>query len=321
MHPTPTSPSTSPSAPASLEPLDFPAFRTAVSESFVPLKVTSDRPDPFSGSIRHAEADAVHFSIVSATEHAVERTPQLIAADPRRYYKLGLQLAGTGLLVQGGRETLLQPGSIAIYETDRPYSLAFDGDSRTLVVMFPSRLVDLPQQAVAELTATPLGTAGGMGGLVGAFLANLADRFDLVSGISGERIGRNAVDLVVTMLSNELAAGRVEVNPRQRLFAEITRFIDDRLRTGGLDPVSIAAAHYISPRHLHALFHENGTTVSTWVRRRRLEECRVRLADPAFAGRSISSIAADWGFADGAHFSRVFRAEFGRSPSDVRARH
>lgn len=299
--------------------LDFPGFRTAVSESFVPLKVTSDRPEPFAGSIRHVAADDVHFSIVSATEHAVERTTELVAADDRRYYKLGVQLAGTGLLVQENRETLLEPGSIAVYATDRPYSLMFDGSSRTLVMMFPSRLLDLPHRAVGELTATPLGTAGGMGDLVGTYLSSLAERLELLAGPTGERVARNAVDLTAAMLSNELACGRVEVSPRERLFAEITRFVDTHLGSPDLDPASIAAAHFISPRHLHALFHDNGTTVSTWIRRRRLEECRLRLADPAFAGRSISSVAADWGFADAAHFSRAFRAEFGCSPRDMRA--
>lgn len=300
--------------------LDFPGFRTAVSESFVPLKVTSERPEPFRGSIRHVAADDVHFSIVSATEHAVTRTPELVAGDDRRFYKLGVQLEGTGLLVQEHRETLLQPGSIAIYSTDRPYSLMFDGDSRTFVMMFPSRLLDLPHRAIGELTATPLGAAGGMGDLVGTFLSNLAGRLDLIAGPTGERLARNAVDMAAAMLSNELAVGRVELSPRERLFAEITRFIDANLGGPGLDPATIAAAHFISPRYLHALFHDHDTTVSTWVRRRRLEECRRRLADPAFDDRSISSVAADWGFADAAHFSRAFRAEFDCSPRDVRAR-
>lgn len=299
--------------------LDFPAFRAAVSESFVPLKVTSDRPEPFAGSIRHVATGDVHFSIVSGTEHGVERTPELVAGDDRSLYKIGVQLEGTGLLVQEQRETLLEPGSLAIYSTDRPYSLTFGGASRTFVMMFPSRMLDLPHRAIGELTATPLGSAGGMGGLVGSYLVSLAERLDLIEGPTGDRVARNAVELAATMLSNELAAGRIEINPRERLFTEITRFIDAHLRSPDLDPATIAAAHFISPRYLHSLFHENDTTVSTWVRRRRLDECRIRLGDPAFDDRAISSIAAEWGFTDAAHFSRAFRAEFGCTARELRA--
>lgn len=299
--------------------LDFSRFRTAVNESFVPLRVTTDHPDPFRGSIQHTESDAVRFSIIEATEHTVERTPALIKARPRQYWKVGVQLEGVGLLVQDGRETLLRPGSLAIYQTDRAYSLAFENSSRTLVVMFPMHLVDLPLEAVRQLTATPLEQSGGIGSLVVPHLMNLASDLDVVDGVSGTRLARNTVDLIVTLLSNELALGVVELNPHQRLFGDIVRYIDERLGYRELDPASIAAAHFISPRHLHALFHENDTTVTTWVRRRRLEECRVRLSDPVNDGRSIMSIATQSGFSDPAHFSRTFRSEFGHSPSELRA--
>lgn len=300
--------------------LDFPQFRTAVSESFVPLHVTTDHPEPFRGTVEHAVADSVHFSIVEATDHCVKRTPALIASARRRFYKVGLQLDGTGILVQEGREALLRPGSLAIYDTDTPYSLGFEDRSRTLVVMFPAHLVDLPLEAVGELTATPLERSGGIGPLVAAHLTNLAGDLDAVHGPAGARLARSTVDLIVTLLAHELAAGRVELDPRQRLFAEIVRFIEAHLGSRELDSTSIAAAHYVSPRHLQALFHDNDATVATWIRRRRLEECRTRLRDPASDTRSVLSIATEFGFADAAHFSRAFRAEFGCSPTEVRAR-
>ncbi len=309
-----------PRAPNAAEITEFARFRTAVSESFVPLHVTSDRPDPFRGSISHAEADGVHFSIVSATEHTVERTPRLIADTARRYFKLGIQLEGTGLLVQDGRETLMQPGSLALYDTDRPYSLASDNAMRCLVVMFPTHMVDLPLDAVGQITATPLARSGGIGQVVAPYLENLAGHLDQLGAAGGARLARNTVDLVVTMLGNELDLARVETSPRQRRFGEITRYIDAHLATADLTPGTIAAAHFISPRHLHAIFHENGTTVSTWIRRRRLEHCKRQLDDARFDDRSVTRIADGWGFTDPAHFSRAFKAEFGCSPRDVRNR-
>ncbi|MBL8942370.1 MAG: helix-turn-helix domain-containing protein [Myxococcales bacterium] len=51
----------------------------------------------------------------------------------------------------------------------------------------------------------------------------------------------------------------------------------------------------------------------------RLDRCRAQLLDPAHAHRSISEIAFALGFTSAAHFSRAFRARFGRSPRTLRA--
>ena len=48
------------------------------------------------------------------------------------------------------------------------------------------------------------------------------------------------------------------------------------------------------------------------------EHCRHDLRDPLLADRPVGVIAADWGFVDPAHFSRVFRAAYGTTPQEYR---
>ena len=67
------------------------------------------------------------------------------------------------------------------------------------------------------------------------------------------------------------------------------------------------------------LFQPEGTTVSAWIRARRLEGARRDLGDPEFAGLTIAALAARWGFSDPARFSRAFRAVYGCSPTEARA--
>jgi AraC-like DNA-binding protein len=229
--------------------------------------------------MRARRLDRVAVVEVSSTSHEVHRTPALIAQSNQRYFKLNLQLQGTGLLIQDNREALLRPGDLSIYDTSRPYTLAFEGDARLMVVMFP---------------------------------------WDALSGPSGSRLATNALDLVSTMLHSELDMSPDRMRPQALLAASVREYIDANLADPLLSPASIAAAHFISTRHLHNVFHESGTTVASWIRTQRLEGARRELRDPLLAGMPVGAVAGRWGFLDAAHFSRSFRDAFGESPSDWR---
>lgn len=294
-------------------------FRAAVSESFVPLQVSTAGPDHFRGIIRGASVDEVHVNEVRATSHVVERTPELIARSDRSYFKLSLMLAGTGMLIQDDREAVLQAGDLAVYDTDRPYSLVFDDDFRTMVVMFPKHLISLPSDMIGQLTAVRISGQGGLGGMVVPYLTQLAGNLDQLAGTTGARLAHSALDLVTTVFTRELGLDEVSADPHRALVQRIRSYIDRNLASTDLGPATIASAHFISTRHLHGLFQEQGVTVSTWIRTRRLEQCRRDLLDPMLADRPVAAIAARWGFVDAAHFSRAFKTAFGISPSEYRA--
>lgn len=296
-------------------------FRAAVNDSFVPLQVTSSHPDRFRGVIRGAGVDEVHVTDVRATDHVVERTPELIARGDRPYFKVSLMLAGTGLLIQDDREAVLAPGDLAVYDTSRPYSLVFDSDFRTMVVMFPRHLITLPADMVGQLTAVRISGSEGLGSVVAPYLTQLAANLDQLAGSTGARLAHSALDLVTTVFTRELGLDGATADPHRALMQRIRGHIDRHLASTDLSPATIAAAHFISTRHLHGLFQEQGTTVSTWIRTRRLEQCRRDLIDPVFADRPVAAIAARWGFVDAAHFSRAFKAAYDQSPSEFRATH
>lgn len=295
-------------------------FRAAVNDSFVPLRVASAHPDRFRGVIRGSTIDNVHLSVLHATDHVVERTPELIARGDRAYFKVSLMLAGTGLLIQDGREALLSPGDLAVYDTNRPYSLVFEQDFRTMVVMFPQPLITLPPTVVSQLTAVRICGNSGLGAIVGPYLRQLAEQLDQLAGSTGVRLVHTTADLVTTLLTRELGLDGPCVDPHRALGQRIRSYIEANLASTELCPTSIANAHFISTRHLHGLFRHQGTTVSTWIRTGRLEQCRRDLISVAYADRPVAAVAARWGFVDAAHFSRSFKAEFGVSPSEYRAR-
>jgi len=300
---------------------DFNSFRTAISAEFVPLRLISNRADQFRARVRSTDLDSVHFSEISATQHSVERTPELIARSDNSCFKLNLQLAGHGMLVQDGRETLLGPGELAIYSTSRPYTLAFDEEFRTLVVMFPKQLLGLPADVLSQLTAVRMSGREGVGSMVVPFLGHLAGNISSLKGAAGVKLAHSAIDLIAAMFSETLDVTHLTAAPHTMLRQNVLNYIEENLHSPDLSPPQIATAHFISTRHLHAIFSAQGETVSSWIRTRRLEYCRRDLMDPAYARRPVAVIAGRWGFTDAAHFSRMFKSAFGAAPSEYRQQH
>lgn len=299
--------------------LTFTAYRHAVSNAVVALDVHTADDQRFRGSLGASVAGDIHVFDIGADSHSVHRTPGLISRAPQQYFKFSLIEHGSGLIVQDGREISLRAGDMAIYDTDRPYSLLFDDTMRMSVVMFPKVMLDIPAETVGRLTATRLDGAGGVGAMIGPYVASLARGAAELDGHVARRMFRTAVDMVGTLVEASLGRDGTSTDAHGTLLRRMLDYIDENLSDSELSPGQIAAAHFVSVRHLHAVFNEQGTTVSTVIRSRRLERCYDALVDPQQAHRSITAVATAHGFVDAAHFSRTFRAHFGVPPSSVRA--
>lgn len=292
-------------------------WRNVVNTSFVPLQIDEAEGVPFRGHIQQAVVGDISVFEIVATPHLVQRTQELIDQGDGRYYKLSLQLSGAARLEQDGRVANLVEGDLAIYDTHRPYALSYPANNRSMVIMFPHEAVDLPPDEIASVTAVRFPSNTGLGRVINPFFVELGRNLEELHGTHASRLVHSALDLLVTMISQELQRDP-DANPARSLVREVREFILENLPDPDLSPEKIARAHYISTRHLYTIFSADGATVSAWIRQRRLEYIRRDLADPVHAARPVSNIAAHWGLLDAAHFSRAFKTEFGISPSAYR---
>lgn len=299
---------------------DFSSYRATVSHAVVALDVHADDPDRFRGRLDAAVSGDIHLFDVQATSHAVHRTPALVAGAPQHYFKFSLIEHGTGMIVQDGRETTLRAGDMGLYDTDKPYSLVFDDDVRMSIVMFPRELLDIPADLLSRITAVRLDGESRIGEMVRPYLSTLAHQITRVDGHIARRLLRTAFDMVGTLLEYQLGDA-TKSTTQDTLMRRILDYVDEHLSDADLSPSQIAAAHFISVRRLHALFSEQGTTISTVVRARRLDRCYDDLVNPLLSERSVTNIALGNGFVDAAHFSRTFRSHFGVTPSSLRMAH
>ncbi|MEU7854870.1 helix-turn-helix domain-containing protein [Nonomuraea sp. NPDC049141] len=176
--------------------------------------------------------------------------------------------------------------------------------------------------AVASSATAPdrlLEACDDLGAHIAAFLRRLIDE-GAVTAEDAVRISTTLQDAVADHLASELGKGATPAtdDPQMVPLLRIQRFIEQRLGDRDLSPATIASAHHVSLRYLQRLFQQNGLSVATWIRERRLERCRRDLADPKKANVPVRSIGAWWGFLSDAHFNRAFRAAYGVPPATYR---
>ncbi|HKD98874.1 MAG TPA: helix-turn-helix domain-containing protein [Micromonosporaceae bacterium] len=303
--------------------LDYVEAITAT--TWVPMECRSDHRADYRAEFRASGLGAMQVVVMDVMPITVCRTPKLISqADPDMLKVLLVCGGGTSVVDQGGQQARLSASEFAIYDTRRPYEVTCgvgqDRPIRLLTFMFSPTLLPLPPSRLPRLTATRIASSAGLGDLTSQFLLQLAHNVDHYSPAEAARLSTAALEVLATRLAREAGIddwGTPEAR-RHALLTTVQGFIQQHLGDPWLSPGTIAAAHHLSLRSLQQLFHDEGLTVAGWIRQRRLEQCRRDLADPALASRSVAAVAARWGFASAADFSRAFRAVHGMPPAEYR---
>ncbi len=296
-------------------------WRQALSETFVPMTVGAVTGDRFGGFLRSAWIGRLMVAEVASTAQDIQRTSREISRTDAEYLQIGMVCRGVATVVQDGREAVLSVGDFAVFETTRPFRWTFGGDWDVGAFTLPRGSVGLSEAESRLLTARRLDGQSGITGVVSRFLRDLARNADSLSGTQSERVLADVTDLVVTLLGDWVDDSEVVRSSVQRsLILRIKDYIECRLADPTLGPAEIAAAVNISTRYLHQLFAGEHRSVSQYMRGLRLERCRRDLLDPRLADQSVAAIAFRWGFGDLSGFNRAFRAAFGATPRELRAR-
>ena len=297
----------------------FQFWQDAVCDTFVELdcEIYADRP--FFGELATTHCDGLHFSSVRADGQTVTRTRSRIRRSREEVMLISLQVSGSGVVSQDGREARLGPGDFACYDSTRPYTLKFDAEFEQLVLHMPREDMVRRIGRTEAWTARRVEAASPVGSLVLPFVYQSASVVSEVAPATASRLSETCLSLVTAALGERLGVGTdPQTAGRIALTYRAKAFIESNLHNHALNTEKVAAHLRISPRYLQDLFHAEETTVSDWIWKRRLEKSRGYLADPLRAYDSIAQIALACGFADFGHFSRRYKDAFGASPREDR---
>jgi AraC-like DNA-binding protein len=206
----------------------------------------------------------------------------------------------------GGAEFLLDPATAYLERPGEEYRVAHPaegGDACTQLTLPPELIEDGPH---VELRFTRPDVDLAQRLLVRAPGDDEVEFVDRAVAIA---------DMLLDSRAPRAAAARAAAAAARRRVVEVAR--EAIAHDSTLDLVALARAAAVSPHHLSRTFRaETGETVSRYRNRIRVRLALERLAE---GEDRLARLAAELGFADQAHLSRVVREEVRRTPTSLRA--
>lgn len=277
------------------------------------------------GWVRSAPLTSTNCAEIASCTQRLTHGRTEVRRSPADVVFVNLQLIGTCRGEQDGRRCVATPGTFALFDTTRPYRLEFEESAagepwRVLSFRVPRSQITRFVPEDAAFTAATVDGRRGPGFVAATMMMSLWASRDRLSSPSRLALDQAYSQVLATALGAfERPDGVDRAGMDAALRATVARFVSERLPLGAVRAEDAAAHVGVSVRKLHKLYAETGTSFASLVREMRLREAARELADPT-ADALVADIAARWGFCDGPHLSRVFRAQYGCTPTEYRER-
>lgn len=295
-------------------------WRDVISDEYVELDWSTDSVEDFQGQIRGGVGIGdLNFSEVISQPQQVRRSKHQISTSTADDFLISFQLSSQGSVRQAGREAILSPGSFAMYDSTRPYTLSFNQPFHQLVLQMPKPVLSQHLLNPEDYTAVPINAQSGVGAVLSNFIFSLAQEANSVEQVPDE-LGENLLNMIAMAFSSSLKLKQLTDNRcvQDSIKQRVLKFIDNNLSNPELNNTLLAKSHGVSLRYLNKLFQHDEMSLHQLILNKRLNQAEILLADERYKHHSIERIAYSLGYVSPAHFSRSFKSHFGISPSKIR---
>ncbi|KTT02051.1 AraC family transcriptional regulator [Pseudomonas oryzihabitans] len=293
----------------------FEYWKEVVCRHCIPASSRQESGLDFDAQLQVTPLGLLDVCTLSAPLHHWRRTANHLRTGPDDDLWLGFSQGGHGQLEQGGRQAVLAPNRLFLYDADQAFDFSLGGDNR--LVRIPRYLLSTRLPGVERLTATVLDEA--RPGIV-PLREMLRQAADGSPALEDEtyalRFSQTLLDLLV--LSLELQGSERAVAERD-LYPRLMNHVLRHLSDPQLNLESVAQAHHVSTRTVTRAFARHQKTLMSVILQERLLASRQAMEQGRC--RSVSQAALDFGFSDFSHFSRAFRKAFGVAPHSLLQRH
>lgn len=219
---------------------------------------------------------------------------------------------------QGGRDTECRPGAFLLEHGQSPYEFSYARDNALWVLKVPGESLRARLHTPNRYCALAFDATQGAGWLFASYVNLIGQQLLRGDDTARHVLGQHLVELLACSVEGDARVLSSQDSPvRNAHLSRIEHYVRQHLGNADLNPTQVAQACGISVRYLHSLYQGQGQTFSEWLCGQRLERAHHTLLS-ASALHSIARIAQQWGFADQAHFSRLYKRRYGYPPSQAR---
>lgn len=259
------------------------------------------------GSAKVAKARSCGSRILHTSDH-IRRSPL------DQNFIIHLQLQGHSVNEQAGREIDLAPGDLALCDTSRPYGLSFSGPASFLVLVLPAAKMRRRLPHLEDAVSLRVSRHTGRTRILTSLIEAIWVESSLVPDVRGnDDLQSPLLDLAAACLAPALTDQ--DCRAMRRVERDAFALADRNFGKFDYGVRDIAEQTGLSVRSVQKIFASRGTTVSSYILRKRLEWAARALER---TDERITLIAFEAGFNEHAYFTRAFRSAFGVSPSEYR---
>ena len=232
-------------------------------------------------------------------------------------FTININIAGQISVAQNNRQICLRPREFTLIDQDQNFLINHEGEYKMITLLIPHRML-LDNFGRPELFLAKLIDGGhGYAGIICRFFENLPSILNDIVPEEEPLIEESIITLLINLLRSKEPVSELTTTGIKHL-ERAKKNIEFHLHEPCLSRSDIADSVGLSVRELNRLFAFEGTSITRYLKLRRLNLAASCLRNSSFDTLTISEIAYKYGFSALSHFSNSFRTEFGCSPKRYR---
>jgi len=220
-----------------------------------------------------------------------------------------------GLVASDGLR--VRPADIVVLDLSRPAHFRLAA-SQSISLLIPRTALAPLLADAGQLHGLVVRKDSAAGGLLGQLLRSLSAAAPRLALEQALGLAAPVLGLVAACLAQSSVRRAPAARPQHcSLARQVRLYIEQNLHREDLAPRLVAKELGVSRSQLYRALEKFGG-LCRYLRQRRLRRSLFALCNAGNSGRRIVDLACEHGFADEAHFSRLFRQAFGLSPRAAR---